>query len=152
LLDAANLSIAQELAFEMEARTGAASRSPLLDPDVVGLLYRLPPRQLVAGGRAKAPARKVLTRYLPDLANSWPRTVYGDSVWTETIRREGDRAWSASGGAAVLSELGLVDSERLEAIFTGAAGSTSPADLTAAWRAMSLNSWLRGINDRSHRL
>jgi asparagine synthetase B (glutamine-hydrolysing) len=152
LLDSGNLSIAQELAFELQARAGAASLSPLLDPDVVELLYRLPPRQLIAGGRAKAPARDVLSRYLADLANSWPRTVYANSLWTETIRTEGSRAWSASGGASLVAELGLVDSERLEAILTGAAGPISPSTRTAAWRALSLDSWLRGISDRSYHL
>jgi asparagine synthetase B (glutamine-hydrolysing) len=152
LLDSGNLSIAQELAFELQARAGAASLSPLLDPDVVELLYRLPPRQLIAGGRAKAPARDVLSRYLADLANSWPRTVYANSLWAETIRTEGSRAWSASGGASLVAELGLVDSERLEAILTGAAGPISPSARTAAWRALSLDSWLRGISDRSYHL
>jgi len=152
LLDSGNISIAQESAFDLRARAGAALFSPLLDPDVVELLYRLPPRRLIAGGRAKSPARGVLSRYLGDLANAWPRTVYGNSLWAATIRTEGSRAWSASGGASLLEALGLVDPERLEAILTGEASPVSLSNLTAAGRALTLNSWLRGINDRSHRV
>jgi asparagine synthetase B (glutamine-hydrolysing) len=152
LLDSGNLSIAQELAFELQARAATASLSPLLDPDVVELLYRLPPRQLIAGGRAKAPARHVLSRYLADLANSWPRTVYANSLWTETIRTEGSRAWSASAGASVVAEHGLADPERLGAILTGGASPVSPFDLNVAWRALSLDAWLGGIDDRLRRV
>jgi hypothetical protein len=152
LLDGENLSIVQELAFEHQAHTGAASLSPLLDPDVIEFLHLLPPRQLVAGGRAKAPARDVLSRYLPDLADSWPRTVYGNSVWIETIRAEGSRAWSASGEASVLAEFGLVDPGRAKAILTGDVGRASLSDLTGAWRSLSLDSWLRGIGDRTDAL
>jgi asparagine synthetase B (glutamine-hydrolysing) len=151
LLDADFLSITHEEGFELGARTGTALLSPLLDADVIDLLHPLPPRRLTARGRAKAPARDVLSRYLPDLANSWPRTVYANSFWTETIRAEGSRAWSASGGASVLAELGLVDTDRLEAILRAAAAA-APSDLTAAWRALSLSSWLQGIHNRPHQL
>ena len=43
VLDGGNLSSAQELQFEMYDRSGIAGAFPLLDPDVVDLLYGLPP-------------------------------------------------------------------------------------------------------------
>jgi asparagine synthase (glutamine-hydrolysing) len=150
LLDGENLSVANETAFELEARTGATSRSPLLDPDLLDLLYRVPSRRLIAGGRVKALAREALGPYLGDLVDTWPRTVYGNSLWTETIRREGHRAWSHSGGAPVLADLGIVDGGLLEGVLTRQA--RSPAELAAAWRALSLGSWFRAFAEGEHHL
>ena len=84
--------------------------------------------------------------------NSWPHTVYANSFWADTIRREEGKAWATSDGTPILRELGLVDPARVEAILTGKNGPASPSDLVAAWRALSLDSWLRGIEDRGHDL
>lgn len=149
VLDSGNHSVAQELSFALSDRTGATLAAPLLDPDVVDLLYGLSPRVLVAGGRAKAPARDVLGRYLPELASSWPRTVYGNSFWAETIRREWQRAWSVSNGLIELAAAGIVDPEGLERQLAAEPGRWGFAELAAAALALSLESWLRGVAHRS---
>lgn len=152
ILDADFLSIAREEAFELQTEPAPPCRSPLLDPDVIELLHLLPPRLLTTGGRAKAPARDVLAGYLHDLADSWPRTVYGDSFWEATIVREGRQAWSNSGGVPLLADMGLVDHDQIMATLNGGAERSPLSDLRAAWRALSLESWLGGINQRSDRL
>jgi asparagine synthase (glutamine-hydrolysing) len=148
LLESENMSVAQELAFVDGRRTGVGFRSPLLDPDLVAFLYGLPPRRLVAGGRCKALARDALAPYVGDLADSWPQTVYGDSLWAEAIRAEGGRVWSLSGGAPLLTALGAVDPVRLEASLIRPARQASAPELASAWRAVSLDSWFRRLCDR----
>jgi asparagine synthase len=150
LLDLETLSVGSEVAFEAEARTHASYLSPLLDADVVDYLHHLKPRELITGGHAKAPARDILSRFLPGLATSWPRTVLGNALWRDTIRDQGARAWSLSGGVSSLAELGLVDASGVRATLSDAGAPVTLSALVAAWRALSLESWLGGIADRKN--
>jgi hypothetical protein len=137
-------SLVQELNRDFERRTGVVIAQPLLDPEVVGYLYRLPARALLAGGKTKAPARQVISRRFGALAESWPRTVYANSVWGETIRREGRDAWNLAGNLESLAQLGLVDPDGVERALTGRGAPTPFRESTAAWRALTFAVWLEG--------
>lgn len=148
LLQSGEFSVARETMFELRERTGVVASAPLLDSDVVEFLYQLDPRRLIAGGRAKSLARDVLAKHLPRFSGTWPRTVYGNSFWFTTLAAEAPAAWSeAPDAAGRLAELGLVDAGRASALLAGAQ-PPGPDDLVAAWRALSLGRWLRGVEER----
>lgn len=146
LLEGESLSVAREIAFADEQRTGVSFCSPLVDPDLLALVYCLPQRRHIARGQAKALARDLLSRYLADLPGSWPRTVYGNSVWAQAVRTEGGRVWSLAGGAPTLTSLGVIEPVRLEASLTRPADQASALELVPAWRALSLDSWFRRLS------
>jgi hypothetical protein len=151
LLSGANSSTAREAAFETQSRVGVISQAPLLDPDVVGFLYHLPPHRLTEEGQAKAPARRLLARYLPDLVAAWPRTVYADSFWLNTVEEEAPSAWAASAEPlAGLADLGLLEPKTARSRLTG--GGATPTELVTAWRALSLGWWIQGVGTRDDRL
>src|SRR5207244_1086079 len=95
LLAHGNLSGFMEQAFADRRRLDVHVSMPLLDADVTAFLYRLPPALLIRGGTAKSPAREILGPRLPGLARTWPRTVYGDSLWQSVMTSEGPAAWRA---------------------------------------------------------
>jgi asparagine synthetase B (glutamine-hydrolysing) len=143
ILDGAEVSAAQEMDRDFERRTGVLIDMPLLDPDLVQHLCELAPRRLVARGRAKALAREVLSRRLGALAGRWPRTVYANSFWAQTIRKEGARAWELSAGVDALAELGIVDPAHVRRVLTEPLDSTTLQDSNGAWRALTFDRWLR---------
>jgi asparagine synthetase B (glutamine-hydrolysing) len=135
-----------ENAFAARRRFGIPTRAPLLDAAVVEFLFNLRVSLLVHGGEAKWLARRVLAPKVGKLADEWPKTVYGDSFWTWVMRREGADAWEHLGGAPILTELGVVDGERLDAIFRDSRRTGTNESLGEAltlWHVMSLESWLR---------
>jgi asparagine synthetase B (glutamine-hydrolysing) len=142
-LEDASFSLMMEEAFSSGVRLGMRTRMPLMDPDLISLLYRLPQGDLLRGGQAKAFAREYLSSSL-DFAHSWPRTIYADSVWDATMATEGGDAWRELGGAPTLSDLGLIDGCAVDG-FMRAHRAGGPIRRAAdVWEVMSLESWLRG--------
>ena len=85
--------IAQELEefFELGRRIGTPVVRPFLDPDVIGLLARVPPEVLNHGGRTKALVRQTLDRRFPELAFGQQRKVQAiptlERVLRDPVRR-----------------------------------------------------------------
>jgi hypothetical protein len=100
----------------------------------------MPPASLVAGQRAKAPLRQLVERRLPGVEMPQRKVIF-DRQFHALFRRHGARAWSALGGASLLTELGIVDSRGVSAMmsryFSGAETSLSP------WLVLSMERWLR---------
>ena len=142
LLDHVTPSLMLENAFAVRDRTGVRILAPLLDPDVVAFLYSAPSGRLVANGRAKAPAAELVGRRVPQFAGSWPRTVYGDSLWRDAFASEGNAAWSEIGGTNLLAELGVVD-RRLLSERVASGESVGGRDSARIVRALILEIWLR---------
>jgi hypothetical protein len=114
---------------------------PYFDRDLVELTLRIPPAQLVAGGRAKAPLRRLVAERLPSVAMPAAKVLFGQ-LFDRLFRLHGRRAWTALGGPRRLDELGVVDPRRvgllMEDYFTGGApGSIAP------WLVLSMELWLR---------
>lgn len=140
-LEDASFSLMMEEAFSTEGRLGVPTLMPLLDPDLISLLHLLPQGELVRGGRAKSFARDYLASTLT-FADNWPRTVYADSVWDATMAAEGGDAWRELGGAATLSDLGVVDGLAVDALMREHRPGGEIAGAADVWELMSLESWL----------
>ncbi len=114
---------------------------PYFDRDLVELSLRTPPGDLLAGGRAKAPLRRLVAERLPSVAMPAAKVLFGQ-LFDRLFRLHGRRAWTALGGPLVLGELGVVDPRRVSALmedyFSGVApGSVEP------WLVLSMELWLR---------
>jgi hypothetical protein len=142
-LEDASFSLMMEEAFSSGLRLGMPTRMPLMDPDLIALLYLLPQGDLLRGGEAKALARDYLSSSL-DFAHSWPRTIYADSVWDATMATEGGEAWRELGGAPTLSGLGLVDGSAVDRFMRAHRAGGTIGRAADVWEVMSLESWLRG--------
>jgi asparagine synthase (glutamine-hydrolysing) len=120
---------------------------PYFDRDLVELTLRMPPAQLVAGGRAKAPLRRLVAERLPSVAMPAEKVLFGQ-LFDRLFRLHGRRAWTALGGPLVLGELGIVDPPRLNALmedyFSGVTrGVVEP------WLVLSMELWLRARSGES---
>jgi asparagine synthetase B (glutamine-hydrolysing) len=142
LLDDVSLSYVREHAHDTSRRLGVASSAPLLEPDVVALLLNLAPGRLIDRGEAKRLARELLAPRLPQLARSWPETVYADSLWQQALRREGVSAWSGLGGMPRLAELGIVEPELLRARIHSGQAAIDRKEAVQVCRALILEMWI----------
>ena len=114
---------------------------PYFDRDLVELSLRMPPAYLVAGGRAKAPLRRLVAERLPSVTMPAEKVLFGQ-LFDRLFRLHGRRAWTALGGPLVLGELGIVDPPRVSALMDDYFNGASPRSLEA-WLVLSMEIWLR---------
>jgi asparagine synthase (glutamine-hydrolysing) len=134
-------SIELEQSHAWAVQAGFRFLFPYFDRDLVELSLRIPPAHLVAGGRAKAPLRRLVAEQLPSVAMPARKVLFGQ-LFDRLFRLHGRRAWTALGGPLVLGELGIVDPPRVSALmedyFSGVARrSVEP------WLLLSMELWLR---------
>ncbi|MGH9225447.1 MAG: asparagine synthase-related protein [Acidimicrobiales bacterium] len=130
--------IAQELEefFELGRRVGLPVLRPFLDPDVIGLLARVPPEVLNHGGRTKALVRQTLDGRFPELAFGQQRKVQAIPTLERVLRTQFAELWASVGPPRALADLGVVDLPKLE---TAAADAYSHP-YRSLWRLFMLES------------
>jgi asparagine synthase (glutamine-hydrolysing) len=141
LLQSPTFSIELEQSHAWAGHAGLQFLFPYFDRDLVELSVRMPPQHLVAGGRAKAPLRRLVAQRLPSVAMP-ARKVLFDQLFDQVFRLHGRRAWSALGGPRMLGELGIVDPSRVSALMDGYFNGSNPRSLEA-WLILSTEVWLR---------
>ena len=113
---------------------------PYFDRDLVDLTLRIRPEDLIAGGRHKAPLRRLVAARVPGAALPVKKVDFTEAVH-DVLRPAGRDAWRRSGGGRRLAELGLVDQARLE-LFLAEYFAGRNARWFQAWAAMSTEAWL----------
>jgi asparagine synthetase B (glutamine-hydrolysing) len=134
-----SMELEQSQAFADQA--GFRLLFPYFDRDLVELSLRIPPAHLVAGGRAKAPLRRLVAERLPSVAMPARKVLFGQ-LFDRLFRLHGRRAWTALGGARVLGELGIVDPPRVSALMEGYFSGGTQRSLEP-WLVLSMELWLR---------
>jgi asparagine synthase (glutamine-hydrolysing) len=114
---------------------------PYFDRDLVALSLRIPPEELIAGGRHKAPLRRLIAERLPSVAMRSKKVDFTRTVH-DVLRPGGRAVWRALGGPVMLAELGLVDAAGLARFLEAYFAGRSSAWL-GAWLALSTEAWLR---------
>jgi asparagine synthase (glutamine-hydrolysing) len=113
---------------------------PYFDRDVVELTLRIRPEDLIAGGRHKAPLRRLVAARAPGAALPVKKVDFTQAVH-DVLRPAGRDLWRRSGGGRRLADLGLIDAARLDRFmdeyFAGRNGLW-----LQAWTAMSTEAWL----------
>ena len=122
-------------------RVGFTFFYPYFDRDVVELSVRTEPSRLLAGGRMKAPLRRLLAERLPGVAQQARKVDVSEAVH-RLLRGGGRRVWLELGGPARLGELGIVDPDQLNRRMDDYfAGRHDGFRLT--WNVLSTEIWLR---------
>jgi asparagine synthetase B (glutamine-hydrolysing) len=142
LRDFPDLGLGREAAFARSRRLGVCTLSPILDPDVVEFLMRVPTRLLNRGGQAKRLAFDVLRRQAPLVDRSSLSAVRTRFYRNEVLRREGPAAWRKLGGVRVLAELGIVDGTCIEAEAQDPEAWARASAVDHFWRTLNLEAWL----------
>jgi len=120
--------------YQLGKRVGVRFLQPFWDPDLVEMLYRVPPRILNQGGRAKGLVRGMVARRFPGLGFEGHRKVEATSFYQSIILREGPAVAKELIDFSALSRLGVLDGR--------AASSAVLEGLKHPNRRLSQFSWL----------
>jgi Asparagine synthase/Glutamine amidotransferase domain len=142
-LDHAVVSMEMEEVFENGRSMDMRVLMPYWDPNLVGLLYRVPPHVLNRGDRAKALVRETLTSKFSGLGLDRQRKVIATRYFTSMMLGQGSRLWRKIGGAQALAELGIVDPRGLDEFAQRAFKSDSVRAANRIWNVLNLESWAR---------
>ena len=141
LMQAPLFHLERDQAFEWARQLGFTMLFPYFDRDLVELSLRMPPQELIAGGRHKTPLRRLAAARLPSVAIRARKVDFTETVHP-ILRPAGRAAWRAFGGAARLAELGVVDAGRVER-FMGDYFEGRSRDWLHTWLVLSTEAWLR---------
>lgn len=134
-------AIEMEDAFVAGRRTGASLRHPFWDPDLVDLMFRIPPRLLNQGGRTKGMVRDVIARRFPDLGFERHRKVFAYNFFGSLVKDQGPAAWSRLGGAKTLAGLGVIDGPRVDALAAQLFSGSETREMYRIWDILHLEAW-----------
>jgi len=142
-LDHAIVSMEMEEVFENGRHLGVRMAQPYWDPDLVDLLYRIPPDVLNRGGRAKGLVRQTLARRFPDLGLERQKKVIATDYFTSVMLGQGREIWQQMGGAQALAELGVVDGSRVQQAAQHLFSSGTARAANRIWNILNLEAWVR---------
>jgi asparagine synthetase B (glutamine-hydrolysing) len=140
------LQLQMEQGTMLMRNLGFALFLPYFDRDVVELLLRVRPEDLIHGGYHKAPLRRLIASRLPAIETRVKKVSYGWNADLE-LRTHGRAMWREFGGPTALDRLGLVRSDLVNAYmdeyFAG-----RREDGLQAWLFLSAEMWLRERSGR----
>jgi asparagine synthetase B (glutamine-hydrolysing) len=113
---------------------------PYFDRDLVALSLRIRPEALIAGGRHKAPLRRLVAARVPGAALPVKKVDFTQAVH-DVLRPAGRDLWRRWGGGRRLADLGVVDRARLDR-FMDEYFAGRNARWLQAWAAISTEAWL----------
>jgi asparagine synthase (glutamine-hydrolysing) len=142
-LDHAIVSLEMEEVFENGRHLGVRMAQPYWDPDLVDLLYRIPPDVLNRGGRAKGLVRETLARRFPGLGLDRQKKVIATDYFTSVMLGQGRRIWDRSGGPQALADLGVVDPARVNQAAERMFSSRTARAANRIWNILNLEAWVR---------
>ena len=128
---------------EFGRRLGLNVLHPYWDVDVIDLLYRAPPRLLMADGRSKWLLRRRLAERLPGLGLERRGKVSANSVFRNLMQRQAKLAWDRLGGVRALSELGVVSSSGVQSAVPAMLGAGPTQHTGHVWELLTLETWVR---------
>jgi asparagine synthase (glutamine-hydrolysing) len=147
--DHALASWTAEERYEVGKRIGVCFLQPFLDPDVVDMLCRIPPRLLNDGGRSKGLVRATLARRFPGLGLDRQRKVNSTSFYHSLIQREAQMLAETAGDFPALSELGIVDGRAARAAI-GARLNGDRRVLDKLWAIVNTEVWVKSHGGEQH--
>jgi asparagine synthetase B (glutamine-hydrolysing) len=133
--------IGQDLGHAWAGSLGSRLLYPFYDRDLVGLLLRMHPDRLIAGGRFKAPLRRLVNERLGDFRLP-PRKVDFTGMLHRVLRDGGQKVWQSLRADLRLVELGIVDGARLDPLMNDYFHARNDSWLPV-WLLLSTEAWLR---------
>ena len=142
-LDRSMLAMENEECFESWRMMGVRELLPFWDPDLIKLLYRIPPEFLNRGGRSKGLVRDMLARRFPHLGFERQKKVVAIDFFRSAIMRQGPGAWKELGGAPALAGLGIVDARKLSAAMEQIFSGNQIQAAGRVWDVLNVEAWLQ---------
>lgn len=142
-LDSGLDAMQKEEQFESGRRTGVAIVSPLLDPDLVELMLRVPQEVLHRGGMTKALLRDPAVRRFPELGFGRQRKLGATTLSRSFIKEQARATLRGLGGLRRLDELGIVEPAKFETWLEADLRKERSLDNIRIWFALGLESWAR---------
>jgi asparagine synthetase B (glutamine-hydrolysing) len=142
-LDHSLVSWEMEELFNFGERMGMRILHPFWDADLVDLLYRTPPFQLLQDGRTKGLVRASLARRFPDLGFKQQRKLEATNFYSSLVYQEGRECLQRLGGARTLARLGILDEKAVGCLFERLLARRKLGDAHRAWSFLNLESWAR---------
>lgn len=127
---------------EFGQRAGVRILHPYWDPDLIDLLYRMPPERLMRGGRSKGLVRATVARRFPNLGFERQRKVAATAFYRTILQTEGPAIVRSVGALEALGSLGVVEPTRTRALLRDAF-DTGGNDLHRMWHLVNLETWAR---------
>jgi asparagine synthase (glutamine-hydrolysing) len=147
LAQAPLLLIERDQSYAWARSLGFTFLYPYFDRDLVDLSLRIPPDELIAGGRHKTPLRRLIAARLPSVTMHAKKVDFIQALHA-MLRPAGRSAWRSGGGPVMLAELGLVDVGRLDRFLEDYFDGRN-ASWLGAWLVLSTEAWLRARSDVS---
>ena len=130
--------------FEVYRRAGVRVLQPFWDADLVDMLYRTPPLQLIHDGRNKGLVRASLARRFPNLGFERQRKMEATSFYSSLIYQDAAKIWRQLAGTQTLGELGIIDEHLLPQAFDQLlSGHHEGRDAHRVWSILNLETWAR---------
>jgi asparagine synthase (glutamine-hydrolysing) len=142
-LDHPLVSWEMEEVFENGRRLNIRFLAPYYDAELIEMLYRVPQKLLIRGGRTKGLIRERVARRFPGLGFESQKKVQITRSFGTIMQREGPRAWQSLGGAKSLAAIGVVNAARIDRAINADIASGDHRDSFKAWSIMGIESWLR---------
>ena len=142
-MDHAIVSMEMEEVFENGQSMDMRVLMPYWDPDLVDLLYRVPPDVLDRGDRSKALVRETLASRFKGLGLDRQKKVLASNYFKKVMLGQGARVWERIGGARALAELGVVDQRRLDDFAQRAFAGGTVREANRIWNVLNVESWVR---------
>jgi len=114
---------------------------PYFDRDLVELLLRVRPEDLIAGGRVKTPLRRLVAERLPSVEMPASKIDF-TQVAHGILRSGGQMIWQKMKGFSILAELGIVNFDSLDLLMEGYFSGHNN-DWVRTWLVLSTEAWLR---------
>jgi hypothetical protein len=114
---------------------------PYLDRDLVEHSLRMHPDSLLAGGRAKAPLRRLAGERLPTVKMP-TRKVDFTQMMHDVLRPGGRSVWRELQGPRMLTSLGVADGHHVNVAMADYFEGRS-TNWVQVWRILSTETWLR---------
>lgn len=147
LAQAPLLLIERDQSYAWATSLGFTFLYPYFDRDLVDLSLRIPPDELIAGGRHKAPLRRLIAARLPSVTMHAKKVDFIQALH-DMLRPAGRSWWRSCGGPVMLAELGLVDVGRLDRFLEDYFDGRN-ASWLGVWLVLSTEAWLRARSDVS---
>jgi asparagine synthase (glutamine-hydrolysing) len=132
-----------EEAHEFGRRFGVQMRHPFWDVDLVEFLCRVPPRFLDAGGRSKAPLRRMVSERFPTLGVERQKKAHAFVFFDSMMRREAPAIWQANGGLEALGRLGVLDTAATRGHLDTLLQGPFVVDPGRVFEVLTLETWAR---------
>ena len=132
----------KEEQYQYGRMAGVHFAHPYWDPDLIEMLYRTRPEQLMRGGRSKGLVRGTMARRFPGLGFDRQRKVAATTFYSELLKKEGPGLARAIGPLDRLASLGVIG-QAFRDVALRSDFETDHREPFLMWHLINLETWVR---------